>query len=55
MRIMDLEELGKPFLTYKHTDGQTVLKPCFPSEDICDAFSIRVDATTRVILSLIHI
>lgn len=44
-----LEETGKPFLTYKHTDGQTVLKPCFPSEDICDAFSIRVDATTRVI------
>jgi len=47
--LLRLEELGKPFLTYKHTDGQTVLKPCFPSEDICDAFSIRVDATTRVI------
>lgn len=44
-----LEEMNKPFLTYKHTDGLTVLKPCFPSEEICDAFSIRVDATTRVI------
>jgi len=44
-----LEESGKAFLTYKHTDGLTVLKPCFPSEDICDAFSIRVDGTTRVI------
>ncbi|QHJ82482.1 MAG: hypothetical protein [Bacteriophage sp.] len=44
-----LELMDKAFLTYKHTDGQTVLKPCFPSEDICDAFSIRVDGTTRVI------
>ena len=43
------EELGKAYFTYKHTDGLTVLKPCFPSRDICDAFSIRVDSQTRVI------
>lgn len=43
------EELGKEYFTYRHTDGQTVLKPCFPSRDICDAFSIRVDGQTRVI------
>lgn len=42
-------KLGKEFITYRHTDKQLVLKPCFPSRDICDAFSIRVDATTRVI------
>ena len=43
------EELGKEYFTYRHTDGLTVLKPCFPSRDICDAFSIRVDGQTRVI------
>lgn len=43
------EELSKPYFTYKHTDGQVVLKPCFPSREICDAFSIRVDSQTRVI------
>lgn len=43
------EELGKEYFPYKHTDGQTVLKPCFPSREICDAFSIRVDSQTRVI------
>lgn len=41
--------LSKEYFTYKHTDGLTVLKPCFPSREICDAFSIRVDSTTRVI------
>lgn len=44
-----LEEMGKEFLTYRHTDGFLVMKPCFPSRDICDAFSIRVDSQTRVI------
>ena len=43
------EALSKPYFTYKHTDGLTVLKPCFPSRDICEAFSIRVDSQTRVI------
>lgn len=43
------EELSKEYFTYKHTDGLTVHKPCFPSRDICEAFSIRVDSTTRVI------
>lgn len=43
------EELNKAYFTYKHTDGLTVLKPCFPSREICDAFSIRVDSQTRVI------
>lgn len=43
------EELGKPYFTYKHTDGQVVHKPCFPSRDICEPFSIRVDSQTRVI------
>lgn len=43
------EELGKAFVDYRHTDGQRVHKPCYPNRDICDAFSIRVDATTRVI------
>lgn len=43
------EELNKEYFTYRHTDGQVVLKPCFPSRDICDAFSIRVDSQTRVI------
>lgn len=43
------EELGKPYLDYKHTDGQRVHKPCYPSRNICDAFSIRVDSKTRVI------
>lgn len=42
-------ELNKAYFTYKHTDGLTVLKPCFPSRDICEAFSIRVDSQTRVI------
>lgn len=43
------EELGKEYFTYKHTDGQVVLKPCFPSRDISEPFSIRVDSQTRVI------
>lgn len=43
------EELGKEFITYRHTDGFLVLKPCFPSREICEAFSIRVDSQTRVI------
>ena len=42
-------KLDKEYFTYKHTDGLTVLKPCFPSLEICDAFSIRVDSQTRVI------
>lgn len=41
--------LDKPFFTYKHTDGQTVLKPCFPSIEVCEPFSIRIDSQTRVI------
>ena len=47
--IKKCEELGKAYFTYRHTDGQVVLKPCFPSREICDAFSIRVDSKTRVI------
>lgn len=43
------EELNKEYFTYRHTDNLTVLKPCFPSREICDAFSIRVDGQTRVI------
>lgn len=43
------EELGKEYFTYRHTDGFTVLKPCFPSREVCEAFSIRVDGQTRVI------
>jgi hypothetical protein len=43
------EEEGKEYFDYKHTDGQRVHKPCYPSRDICDAFSIRVDSKTRVI------
>ena len=43
------EELGKEYITYRHTDGFTVLKPCFPSREVCEAFSIRVDGQTRVI------
>lgn len=39
----------KLYLDYRHTDGQVVHKPCYPSREICDAFSIRVDSTTRVI------
>lgn len=42
-------ERGKEYITYKHTDGQVVMKPCFPSREICEAFSIRVDSVTRVI------
>lgn len=41
--------LGKPYFTYKHTDGQVVNKPCFPTIDVCEAFSIRIDSQTRVI------
>ncbi|QFG06624.1 RNA polymerase [Proteus phage Myduc] len=44
-----LEETGKSYLTYRHTDGQLVLKPCFPSREVCESFSIRVDSATRVI------
>lgn len=44
-----LIETGKEFLDYKHSDGQRVHKPCYPSRDVCDAFSIRVDSQTRVI------
>ena len=44
-----LVETGKEFLDYKHTDGQRVHKPCYPSRDVCDAFSIRVDSQTRII------
>lgn len=40
---------GKPFFSYKHTDGQVVFKPCFPSREVCAPFSIRVDPQTRVI------
>ena len=47
-------ELGKEYITYKHTDGQVVMKPCFPSREICDAFSIRVDSQTRVIFGQIQ-
>lgn len=43
------DAIGKAYFTYKHTDGQVVHKPCFPSRDICEAFSIRVDSQTRVI------
>ena len=43
------KELGKEFLTYRHTDGFLVMKPCFPSVEVCDSFSIRVDSQTRVI------
>lgn len=43
------EELNKEYFTYRHTDGLTVLKPCFPSREICEPFSIRVDSQTRVI------
>lgn len=44
-----MAEKGTTNVPYKHTDGLTVYKPCYPSEEICDAFSIRVDSTTRVI------
>lgn len=47
--IRKCEAMGKEYFTYKHTDGLTVLKPCFPSTEVCDAFSIRVDSQTRVI------
>lgn len=47
-----LEETGKVFLTYRHTDGQLVRKPCFPKEAICEPFSIRVDAQTRCIFGI---
>lgn len=43
------EKLGKEFFSYRHTDGQVVHKPCFPSEEVCEPFSIRVDSQTRVI------
>lgn len=43
------EAESKLYLDYRHTDGQIVHKPCFPSRPICDAFSIRVDSQTRVI------
>lgn len=42
-------EQNKPYISYRHTDGQLVLKPCFPSRDICDTFSIRVGSKTCVI------
>lgn len=44
-----LAETGRAYLTYRHTDGMLVHKPCFPSREICDAFSIRIDSQTRVI------
>lgn len=47
--LKKLEETGKEFLTYRHTDGFLVNKPCFPSREVCPAFSIRVDSQTRVI------
>lgn len=47
--IARCKELDKPYFTYRHTDGQTVLKPCFPSREISAPFSIRVDSRTRVI------
>lgn len=40
---------GKPYFAYRHTDGQLVLKPCYPKREVCEPFSIRVDAQTRVI------
>ncbi|AEJ81377.1 RNA polymerase [Erwinia phage vB_EamM-Y2] len=43
------EAESKLYIDYRHTDGQVVHKPCYPSREICDAFSIRVDSTTRVI------
>lgn len=43
------EKESKLYIDYRHTDGQVVHKPCYPSREICDAFSIRVDSTTRVI------
>lgn len=43
------EELDKAYFTYRHTDGLVVHKPCFPSRNICEPFSIRVDSQTRVI------
>lgn len=47
--IEKCNKLGKEYFTYKHTDGQVVHKPCFPSREICEPFSIRVDSQTRVI------
>lgn len=44
-----LNETGKDYLDYRHSDGFKVSKPCYPSREVCDAFSIRVDSTTRVI------
>lgn len=43
------EKETKLYIDYRHTDGQVVHKPCYPSREICDAFSIRVDSQTRVI------
>lgn len=40
---------GKKYFAYRHTDGQLVLKPCYPKREVCEPFSIRVDAQTRVI------
>lgn len=47
-------EKNKEFITYRHTDGQVVMKPCFPSREICEAFSIRIDSQTRVIFGQIQ-
>ncbi|MBI0275451.1 hypothetical protein I6H07_06335 [Hafnia alvei] len=44
-----LEKDNKAFITYRHTDGFKVLKPCFPSVEVCDCFSIRTGLQDRVI------
>lgn len=48
------EAESKLYIDYRHTDGQVVHKPCYPSREICDAFSIRVDSATRIIFGNIN-
>jgi hypothetical protein len=35
-----LEEKGRAYITYRHTDGQSVFKPAAPKVEVCPSFSI---------------
>lgn len=35
-----LEEKGKAYISYRHTDGQSVFKPAAPKVEVCPSFSI---------------
>lgn len=48
------EKEGRVYLDYKHTDGQVVHKPCYPAEEVCDAFSIRVGGKERIIFGNVN-